>query len=214
MINLKPWIGAPIRIIVYFSLRIKEEYLSYRRKRMAPLFPVLFFMVGGLFLVGCQRNTNGNWDIIIKDLRSKFPTVKHISTEQLQAWMNSQDGARPVLIDRRERAEYDVSHLQGAFHANDMEEALKIIEKAGKDRPIVIYCSVGYRSSVLARQLGKEGYTNIYNLEGSIFKWANEGRPVYQGDRQVHEVHVVHPFNSKWRIFLDRKLWYTPEEKG
>jgi rhodanese-related sulfurtransferase len=169
--------------------------------------PVLCFLAGGLLLAGCERNRPGNWDRTIKDIRSKFPTVKHISTEELQTWLNAEGTARPVLIDRREREEYDVSHLPGAFPANDVEEAVKIIEKEGKDMPIVVYCSVGYRSSVLARQLGKEGHTNIYNLEGSIFKWANEGRPLYRGDRQVH---VVHPFNSQWRNFLDRNLWYTP----
>lgn len=166
----------------------------------------VFFSIS-LLLIGCRSNTNGNWDRIIKDIRLKFPTVKHISTEELQKWLTYQDTAKPVLIDRRERVEYDVSHLQGAMPAKDIEEALKIIEKAGKDRPIVVYCSLGYRSSELARQLGKEGVTNIYNLEGSIFKWANEGRPVYHGERQVH---VVHPFDSKWRNFLDRKLWYNP----
>lgn len=188
-------------------LRIKDACLSYHWKRMTVLLPVLFFMISGLLLSGCQRNTNGNWDGIIKDIHSTFPTVKHISTEELQEWLTAKDTAKPVLIDRRERVEYDVSHLQGAIYANDREEALTIIKQAGKDRRIVIYCSVGYRSSVLARQLGKAGFTNIYNLEGSIFKWANEGRPVYRGDR---EVHFVHPFDSKWRIFLDRKLWYTP----
>jgi len=205
--------GVLIRIIAYVFLRIKKEYLSCRKKRMAVLLPALIFIVSGLSLIGCQRNMSGNWDRIIRELHSTFPTVKHISTEELQRWMTANDTARPVLIDRREREEYDVSHLYGAFHANDKEEAVKIIEREGKDRPIVIYCSVGFRSSVLAKQLGKEGHTNIYNLEGSIFKWANEGRPVYQGERQVYEVHVVHPFNSKWGSLLDRKLWYTPEKK-
>ncbi len=169
--------------------------------------PVLSFLVWGLLFTGCDRNRPGNWDSIVKDIRTKFPGVKQISTEELQAWLNTKDTAKPVLIDRREREEYDVSHLPGAFPAKDKEEALKIIEREGKDRPVVVYCSVGYRSSVLARQLGNEGYTNVYNLEGSIFKWANEGRLVYQEDRQVH---VVHPYNSKWRNFLDRNLWYTP----
>ncbi len=178
--------------------------------RAAVLPPLLFFIISGLLLAGCQRSTNGNWEMLKKDIRSTFPTVKHISTEELQKWMSAKGDAKPLLIDRREREEYDVSHLPGAFPASDVEEARKIIEKEGKDRPVVVYCSVGYRSSVLVRQLGKEGYTNVYNLEGSIFKWANEGRPVYQGDRQVH---VVHPYNSKWRNFLDRKLWYAPGKK-
>jgi rhodanese-related sulfurtransferase len=176
---------------------------------LLPRLLFLLFLACGLLLAGCQRGTNGNWDRLVKDIRLTFPTVKHVSTEELQKWMAGND-VKPLLIDRREREEFDVSHLPGAFHANNKEEALKIIEKEGKGRPVVVYCSVGYRSSVLARQLRKEGYTNVYNLEGSIFKWANEGRPVYQGDRQVH---VVHPYDSKWKTYLDRKLWYTPSKQ-
>ncbi|MBI4683197.1 MAG: rhodanese-like domain-containing protein [Nitrospirae bacterium] len=170
----------------------------------------LLLPAGSLVLAGCEVNTDGNWEKVRKDIRSTFPGVKQISTEELQAWLTAQDSVRPLLIDRREAEEYAVSHLQGAFHADDMEDALKIIEKEGKDRPIVVYCSVGYRSSVLARKLGKAGFTNNYNLEGSIFKWANEGRPLYRGDRQVH---VVHSYDSKWRKFLNRKLWYIPPKQ-
>lgn len=168
---------------------------------------VLFFIVCSILLAGCQRKADGNWDMIRKDLRSTFPTVRQISTEELHKWMADKDRPVPILIDRREREEYDVSHLSGAFHADSMEDVIRIITQEGRDRPVVLYCSVGYRSSVLARQLGKEGYTNIYNLEGSIFKWANEGRPVYQGDMKVN---IIHPYDSKWRKYLDRNLWYTP----
>jgi hypothetical protein len=72
-----------------------------------------------------------------------------------------------------------------------------------KDRPIVAYCAVGWRSSALAERLKAQGYTNVSNLEGSIFAWANEGRPVYQGEQPAAR---VHPVSEKWGRLLKEEL--------
>jgi len=61
---------------------------------------------------------------------------------------------------------------------------------------------VGYRSSILARKLQTLGFKEVHNLEGSIFKWANEGRPLVQGQTTVHK---VHPYNAHWGRLLERK---------
>lgn len=54
------------------------------------------------------------------------------------------------------------------------KDPLKLLADIKPDSHIVVYCSVSYRSSILARRLQDMGFTNVYNLEGSIFKWANE----------------------------------------
>jgi hypothetical protein len=61
----------------------------------------------------------------------------------------------------------------------------------------------------MANKLQAKGFTKVFNLEGSIFKWANEGRGLYHGDQQTK---VVHPFNSKWKQLLDKALWSKPME--
>ncbi len=66
--------------------------------------------------------------------------------------------------------------------------------------PVVAYCSVGYRSAGLADGLGQHGYTRVCNLEGSLFQWANEGRPLVDADGRVN---VVHPYGEPWSDLLD-----------
>ena len=61
--------------------------------------------------------------------------------------------------------------------------------------PIVIYCSFGYRSAKVARNLQSLGYKKVFNLSGSIFQWFNEGRAIYQGNKRVN---VIHPHNKFW----------------
>ena len=145
-----------------------------------------------------------SWSLTLKTIRAKFPTVAHISTDTLQAWLaESPQRENLLLFDAREPEEYAVSHLQGARETPSKDEALKALQGVSSDQRIVLYCSVGYRSSELAQFLMKKGYTEIYNLEGSIFAWANEGRPVYREKKQVK---VVHPYDRNWGRLLKRSL--------
>lgn len=148
-----------------------------------------------------------NWTALKQEIRVRYPAVPVLSTAQLAGWLNREPSDTLLLLDVRAPDEYAVSHLRGAVNAADAEAALAAIAAAGADRRVVLYCSVGYRSADLAARLIERGCTNVFNLEGSIFQWANEGRPVYRGDEQVS---VVHPFDPDWGRLLDRDRWATP----
>lgn len=144
------------------------------------------------------------WSTTLKMIRAKFPGVAQLSTDSLQTWLDESGQAeRPLLLDVRDREEYEVSHLRDAVPAPSREEALKAVEGSSTDRPVVLYCSVGYRSSEMAEFLAKQGFRKVYNLEGSIFAWANEGRPVFRGDEQVQ---TVHPYDRIWGKLLKKAL--------
>ena len=144
------------------------------------------------------------WSTTLKMIRAKFPQVAQLSTDSLHTWLEASEPAgRPLLLDVREKEEYGVSHLKDAVSALTKEEALQALEGVAPDRPVVLYCSVGYRSSEMAGFLQKRGFRKVYNLEGSIFAWANEGRPVYRGDERVHE---VHPYDRVWGKLLKKVL--------
>ena len=147
------------------------------------------------------------WSTTLKMIRVKYPRVTQLSTDSLQTWLegvpDQADREIPLLLDVREPEEYEVSHLAGAVTAPSRKEALEALEEIPPDRPVVLYCSVGYRSSEVADFLAKKGIRKVYNLEGSIFAWANEGRPVYRGGERVH---VVHPYDRVWGKLLKKAL--------
>ena len=174
--------------------------------------------------VAVQEETEDNamfWSTTLKMIRAKFPEVTQLSTDNLQTWLDvpaqapsgrpqterPQTGRpqpeRPLLLDVREKEEYEVSHLQDAVLATSEKEALQALEGVPLDRPVVLYCSVGYRSSEMAAFLQKRGFEKVYNLEGSIFAWANEGRSVYRGGERVQ---VVHPYDRVWGKLLKKVL--------
>jgi len=146
------------------------------------------------------------WPSVQKLIHKKFPTVRELSTTALAEWLAAPDREPPLLLDARAPAEFAVSHLAGARSVPTASDALRLLQDRDKGRPIVVYCSVGYRSAAMVERLQAAGFTRVQNLAGSIFQWANEGRPLYRAGRPVRQ---VHPYDAKWGVLLDRNLWAT-----
>lgn len=136
-------------------------------------------------------------------VRQRFPDVKQLSTDELAGWLSRTNGPSPVLLDVRTPPEFAVSHLPGAVRVDPKSKPSDIDPTLPADRPVVVYCSVGWRSSELAERLRRAGRTNVFNLEGSIFAWANEGRPLEAAGRPVHR---VHPYNRTFGRLLKPAL--------
>ena len=161
--------------------------------RFLPLLGLAFFV---LLAVSCHAI---GWSIVDWKIAHDFPQVKRITPAELEAWLQDVKRPPPVLLDVRIAAEYEVSHLQKAQRVQPGSSASAI--QIPKAQPIVTYCSVGYRSGAFAQTLERAGYTHVLNMEGSIFKWANEGRPVYCDGKAVEK---VHPYNETWGRLLDK----------
>lgn len=153
-------------------------------------------------------------DGIKERIRQDFPDVRSIGTDALHHRLQS--GAMPLLLDVRRVEEYQVSRIPGALRldptatARDLDDPSSPVHRIAKDREIVVYCSVGYRSARLARRLSEAGFTRVKNLEGSIFEWAQKGYPLRQGDLKVFR---VHPYSRAWAYLVPEPLRaFTPEE--
>ncbi len=146
-----------------------------------------------------------SWGSTKKLIATRFPDAKQITTAELAAWLaDSARPEKPLLIDTRTSAEFTISALANAAHAETVGAAERLLKARAKNSPVVVYCSVGYRSSEIAVQLQKAGYTNVQNLDGSIFQWANEARTVVRDGTTVSK---VHPYNSYWGDLLEKKYW-------
>ena len=141
------------------------------------------------------------WAIVNFKVRHDFPTVRRIDSQHLAQWLGDSHRVKPVLLDVRTREEYDVSHIHGAQRVEPGSSVTSIATP--RERPIVTYCSVGYRSAVFAKALQDAGFKDVRNLTGSIFEWANEGFPI---ERQGHPAKKVHPYNDRWGSLLKKEL--------
>jgi len=134
-------------------------------------------------------------------IRFQFPTVRSLSTQDLERWLQDSTRTPPILLDARTVPEFTISHLKTA-------QRIDPIAPNGSHLPkhfaIVVYCSVGYRSARIAQQLQEQGFTNVQNLAGSIFQWANEGRSLYESNGKL--ARSVHPYNPQWGKLLKPEL--------
>ena len=155
-------------------------------------------VVAAIALLGARSI---EWFILKQSLRHRFPKVQWITTAELADWLANKQRQPPVLLDVRTEEEWNVSHLPGARRVDPNAPVEEAISGMPKETPIVTYCAVGYRSGALATKLREAGFTNVRNLEGSIFQWANERRPLVREDQPVT---TVHPYSSLWgRLLID-----------
>lgn len=161
--------------------------------------------LSAVILAGCKGPSSPEVELktMTRRISTEFSEVSRISTADLAAWMADSTRQPPQLIDVREPAEYVVSHLPGATQVNPDATVEQIFSRVDPARPIVVYCSVGYRSSILAKRLVTAGTKQTMNLEGSIFKWANEDRPLV---RDGGATRSVHPYNSTFGHMLREDL--------
>ena len=148
-----------------------------------------------------------DWSAVRALIAEQFPDVPSVTTAELAASLAA-DPAGVVILDARAAREFAVSHLPGAHHVGADADTAGRLAAAVPGARVVVYCSVGYRSAALVERLRERGHTNAVNLEGSIFRWAREGRPVYRGEARVQQ---VHPYDDNWGALLPRSLWeYAP----
>lgn len=128
----------------------------------------------------------------------RFPDVAHGSSAVLAARLAA--GEPILLLDARERAEFEVSHLPGAVWIGPAASELASAGTLPVRRSVVVYCSVGWRSALAARRVRQVSPGPVESLDGGIFRWANEGRPLVDGAGRPTT--AVHPYEEAWRWML------------
>ncbi len=108
-----------------------------------------------------------------------------------------------VIFDARKKEEYEISHIPGARYLGYKEFDPASLKGIQKDKKIILYCSIGYRSEKIGEKLTKLGFTNVHNLYGSIFEWANRGYPLI--DEKGNQIQKVHTYNYSWSKWIHNK---------
>lgn len=173
-------------------------------------FKILLFLFG-IFLLGsneakAQNNRmvqSKSYNLLLKNLLKH--DVPEISIDNLNKIKNT-----VLLLDARETAEFNVSHLKNAKYVGYKDFNIDALKNTDKHQPIVVYCSVGYRSEKITEKLMNAGFTNVQNLYGGIFEWKNKKLDVYDADGITNN---VHPYNNTWGLWLKQgnKVYKNPE---
>ena len=135
-------------------------------------------------------------------------SIEYIQPQELN------DLKHVVILDAREKAEFEVSHLKNAIWVGYSDFDINRIESSllQEKKSIVVYCSVGARSEDVGEKLKEAGYANIKNLFGGIFLWKNLGYPVF--DTKNKQTEKVHAFSKEWGLLLTNgdKVYTTKKD--
>ena len=170
------------------------------------LFALISIMFLGLSLVNAQTDFNRT---INPEFEKEVDSYLNYSVPAITVKNLIQIKDDVVLLDAREMNEYEVSHIPGARYVgfDDFDES--VLSDIDKDKRIVVYCSIGYRSEKIGEKLKKLGYKNPYNLFGSIFEWVNAGQPLV--DKEGKATNIIHTYNKKWSKWVTdgmaEKVW-------
>jgi rhodanese-related sulfurtransferase len=97
-----------------------------------------------------------------------------VNTAEATHLINREDA---LVLDVRDPGEYGAGHVLGAKNVplsrlGDAEVAKR------KDRPVIVYCDGGERSSKAVAALKKQGFARVVNLTGGLRAWQQAGLPV------------------------------------
>jgi hydroxyacylglutathione hydrolase len=95
-----------------------------------------------------------------------------IAPRELQRQLTG--GDRPQVLDVRTDDEWREGHLPGALHimGGYLPERIGDVPR---DRPLVVMCGSGYRSTIAASVLERAGLSAVTNLTGGMKAWNDAG---------------------------------------
>ena len=112
------------------------------------------------------------WSFFGNRLRG-IKEVDHIAAMQLINHKNA------LILDVREQGEYDAGHILNSklISLGKLAGRIGELEKY-RERPIVVVCRSGQRSASACALLGKQGFTQAYNLSGGVMAWQKASLPL------------------------------------
>ncbi len=159
----------------------------------------------GVGTESAERVADGSRTQLQQDFRARVDELnRQTGARQLESGTLREKLARNetiVLLDIREANEHRVAALPGAKLVPPSE-----VKSFAGDLPagatIVTYCTVGYRSGIAAVTLEKRIGRPVFNLDGGIIEWFNDGGTVV--DAGGEETDKIDAFNAEWERYVER----------
>ena len=96
--------------------------------------------------------------------------MQNLSAEQVRVLLDRGNQPRPIVLDVREKWEYENKHIPDSLHIpmGELSHRLDMIES---ERQVIVVCEHGVRSYQVAIYLEHIGWKDVINLKGGISSW-------------------------------------------
>jgi UPF0176 protein len=122
-------------------------------------------------------------------------TSPRVTARQLKQWLD--DGKDIALLDVRNDYEVEIGTFAqalpvGVDHFREFPDAIRALPDELKDKPVVTFCTGGIRCEKAGPLMEREGFSEVYQLDGGILKYFEEvGGEYYDGDCFVFDQRVA-----------------------
>ncbi len=104
----------------------------------------------------------------LEDAPELVARIERITAGSLAEQLAGQ--AAPLVVDVRAPGEWSAERIDGAINL-PLSQLADRLDELPADRPILVYCTSGYRSAVAASLLRREGFTQVMDLVGGLDAW-------------------------------------------
>jgi rhodanese-related sulfurtransferase len=126
---------------------------------------------------------SGRFDFTLGDASGTIEAVDYVARGYRE--LTARDAAglvanlRPFVLDVRTEREFAEGHLEGAtlIPIQVLQKRINELDPVPRDRPVLVYCRSGNRSTVAAKMLLDAGFEQVYNIRRGIREWNSEGLP-------------------------------------
>ena len=117
-------------------------------------------------------NLDSGVDRFLTSIPAGYYTIANV--EGLKSLL---ENPQTVLVDVREPSEYWSGHIPNAINI-PLRTLTHNLDRIPRDRPVVLYCSTGYRSAMGVMTLHLLGYENVQGFPPSFAGWKNAGEAI------------------------------------
>lgn len=144
---------APEQDVVVIAPQDREEEVVTRLARIG------FDKVGGYL-----REPEGAFPALADEMKQ----ASRLTADELHRLLDGDEP--PLVLDVRNTAEREEGFIEGSLHI-PLAELARRIDEIPADRPLVVHCAGGHRSSIAASLLRHEDRTDVSDLLGGYGAW-------------------------------------------
>jgi rhodanese-related sulfurtransferase len=135
---------------------------------------VCIIFILGLSSFGFAAEPKGPMDYV----NAAKAKISEVSVQQVKADLDA--GKKIILLDVRDKGEFDAGHLPYAVNVSrGLLEWMIFSVVPDKNANIVVYCRTDARAALATLVLNEMGYKNAKNMTGAFKAWGLAGYPIY-----------------------------------
>jgi hydroxyacylglutathione hydrolase len=167
------------------NIGLSGQYATWAGTVLDPAHPIVIIAAPGREFESATRLGRIGFDRVVGYLENGMQSLdsrpdliastEHLSAQSAAERLASADP--PLAIDVRTPREREQKHIDGSLSV-PLNRLADHLSSLPKDRPLLVYCAGGYRSSVAASLLQRSGFHSVAEIAGGFAAWEAANLPV------------------------------------